>query len=202
MVICDDIYNAINNTSYGFSPNYFFKTVKKLNEDMKGNMLEADGNDMRLSLAKSLKISGNDILEYIGAVIYNDITTSQQPQNPPQSVIELKKHIFIDNHHDFSMDSRCSPKISRCLASPPSNTINAKLSFDAINKSKYNIHPLNSYNLNVPYYIEDTNSTTIKSKLNLSGNPDKMNLIANILDSAGCKYCEDKHNYNSIPVYL
>lgn len=204
MVICDDVSNAIDKQSYDFRPEYFLNALETLNEKYP----HSSGDDMRSFLAKSLIISGNPILKYIGDCIKYDILKKKNPhQTPPpivpQEVKALAHHIFIDNHHDFSMDSRCVPKIKNCLGNTTAIPINAKTSFDSIRASnKYNINPLNSYNLTAKYYIEDTNSTTIKSKLNISGNPQKFNLIANILDSAGCKFCCDNLNFDSISLAL
>ena len=203
MVICDSVSSAIKNQDYSFDAEYFKRALHTLNQKPPHALL---ADNIKQGLADDLKSSGNKILEYIGKLIESDMSPAAQVNIPvPDKVKDFNVPIIKDNHHDFSVENtRCYPKITQCLENPqhPHNIIDANASFLEI-KDSYNIHDINIYNLDqIEYYIEDTNSTIIKNKINLSGNFTKMNLIANVLDSAGCKFCCDKHNYESIPLEL
>ena len=200
MVICNNVQTAINNNDYGFDENYFKNALNTLNTST------SLPDNIKTKLANDLIASDNKILEYIGILITRDMSLAMQVDLPvPNEVTNFKVPIIKDNHHDFSVEpTRCFPKITQCLADPqpPYKIIDANISFQEI-KDLYNIHDIDIYNLDeIDYYIEDTNSTIIKNKINLSGKFIKMNLIANVLDSAGCKFCCDPHNYNSILLEL
>ena len=193
-VICNDI--AINNDNIEFDTEYFLHSLNVLNRKQNISDVELQG------FADNLISSGNEVLMYIGKCIKWDLSIAKgAPPRPNKISVGLKEHFIKDIHHDFSVEpTRCYPKIIRCLQgpTPPYHSIDAYASFQAI-KVSYNIHDMSTYNLKAEYYIEDTNSTVIKNKLNMSEKPiKKMNLIANILDSAGCKYCCEDHHYNTI----
>ena len=205
-VICNDI--AINNDNIEFGTEYFLHALNVLNRKQKISPDELRG------FANNLKSSGNNVLMYIGECIIWDlagvagvagVARGAAPRPPNEISVGLKEHFIKDIHHDFSVEpTRCYPKIIRCLQGPthPYHSIDAYASFQAI-KGSYNIHDMSTYNLKAEYFMEDTNSTVIKNKLNMSEKPiKKMNLIANILDSAGCKYCCEDHHYNTIDLEI
>ena len=202
-VICNDI--AINNDNIEFGTEYFLHALNVLNRKQKISPDELRG------FANNLKSSGNNVLMYIGKCIIwalpgvAGVARGAAPRPPNEISVGLKEHFIKDIHHDFSVEpTRCYPKIIRCLQGPthPYHSIDAYASFQAI-KGSYNIHDMSTYNLKAEYFMEDTNSTVIKNKLNMSEKPiKKMNLIANILDSAGCKYCCEDHHYNTIDLEI
>ena len=202
-VICNHI--AINNDNIEFGTEYFLHALKVLNSKQKISPVELRG------FANNLKSSGNKVLMYIGECIIwalpvvAGVARGAAPRPPNEISVGLKEHFIKDIHHDFSVEpTRCYPKIIRCLQGPthPYHSIDAYASFQAI-KGSYNIHDMSTYNLKAEYFMEDTNSTVIKNKLNMSEKPiKKMNLIANILDSAGCKYCCEDHHYNTIDLEI
>ena len=203
-VICNDI--AINNDNIEFGTEYFLHALNVLNRKQKISPVELPV-ELR-GFANNLKSSGNKVLMYIGNCIIWDlagVARGAAPRPPNEISVVLKEHFIKDIHHDFSVEpTRCYPKIIRCLQGPthPYHSIDAYASFQAI-KGSYNIHDMSTYNLKAEYFMEDTNSIIIKNKLNMSEKPiKKMNLIANILDSAGCKYCCEDHHYNTIDLEI
>ena len=197
MSIC---INATEPVSYEFDDQYFISGL----EILKKNSVGLTPVDL-LNLANSLIGSGNEILKYIGECIMHvgvsavSTVSASKPVIPGKVNNDLKDNIRADGNHDFTVaPSRCLPPINNCVTH---QAVNAGETFRVI-KEKYNIYNMRDYSVTAKYFMEDTSSTTIKTKLNSSGKPLKMNLIAGILDSAGCKHCKEDRHYNSIDLSM
>ena len=185
--------NAKEVVLYEFSETYFHKGLEILHS--------STSTDDREELSSSLINSGNNILKYIGQCIKPEVASAKNDViEAHDDVRALYRHIKADGNHDFTvMPTRCIPSIRSCLQHVP---VDAIKTFNSIRKS-YNIQTMKDYHITAEYYMEDTSSKTIKTKLKSSKKePLKMNLIASIIDAAGCKHCPEDRHYNKISLSM